>query len=112
MDSLSALIGHSLEMVCVNSNQIYFHFGTKSYLVVESRYRVSLGTDVPGVVRGVSDISQEVLRPLDRDVVTCSIEEDSTLKISFDGGCSIEAYKNAGYESYKVIIDGKEVFAV
>lgn len=113
MDVLKTLVGHSLEMVCFNSNQIYFHFGVNSYLVIESKYRVSYNMDVPGIVRIVPDISQEVLRPLDHEVVNFSSDEIGTLKIEFDGGCSIEAYKdNRGYESYKVVIDGEEVLAV
>ncbi len=82
-------------------------------MVIESKYRVSYNEEVPGIVRTVPDISQEVLRPLDLGVVSLSTDDSGTLKIGFDGGSSVEAYKdNRGYESYKVVIDGEEVLAV
>ncbi len=107
-----SLKGRYLEMVCFNANQVYFHFSGNSHIVLEARYCFwSKAITAPQIVSAPS-LPMDVIAVMDKGVLEYELRPSGTLRLVFENGYYFEAYKEDGYESYKVVIDGRELVSV
>ena len=101
--------GHTLEMVCINANQVYFHFNGDLSICAESAFWYERKDKTFSDVKIPLD-QLEVLQLLQRDVARAQIKKGDVLTLTFDNGVSLRFDPALGYESYRVLISGKEIF--
>lgn len=101
-------VGRTLEMVCINVNQVYFHFNDHLTICAESAFWYER-QDKNFDVRIPLD-QLEVLQLLEHDVARAQIKKSDVLTVIFDNGASLRFDPVLGYESYRVVVAGKEIF--
>jgi hypothetical protein len=124
-------VGRTLEMVCANATQVYFHFNDDLYVCAESAF----GFERPD--KRFSDVQIpldqcDVFQLLEHNIARARIKrnawftaisverdvaraETTTIKgdvliLIFDNGASLRFDPTPGYESYRVVVSGKEIF--
>jgi len=103
--------GRTLEMLCFNANQVYLHFGNKTYVCVDATYSLSpIGSDPK--VFDVPNVNIDLFKLIERTVTDATGAPDGTLTLVFDNGLVFRCYDSeSSYECY-TIQHGGEVTAV
>ena len=106
----NALVGRTLEMICFNANQIYFHFGQRDVICAESAFRFGRSgsgsklTDVP-----VPSQESDLMKTIEHRIVAASVSDGHILTLHFDEGSVLEFRDVWGtYESYSVTLGGRQ----
>ena len=106
----NALIGRTLEMICFNANQIYFHFGQHDVICAESEFRfgrsgtVSELADIP-----VPSLESDLMKIIEHEIVSTSVSDGHILILRFDDDSVLEFRDVWGnYESYSVTLGGRQ----
>jgi len=102
-------VGRTLEMVCINANQVYFHFNDHLMICAESAFWYERQDKSHSDVQVPLD-QLEVLQLLEHDVARAQIKKGDVLIVIFDNGASLRFDPVLGYESYRVVVAGKETF--
>jgi hypothetical protein len=105
----AVFVGRTLEMVCVNANQVYFHFNDDLMICAESAFWFERQDNSFSDVKIPLD-QLEVLQLLERDVARAQIKKGDVLTVTFDNGASLRFDPTPGYESYRVVVLGKDIF--
>ena len=124
-------VGRSLEMVCVNATQVYFHFNNDLYVCAESAFGFERQDKTFSQVQIPLD-QGDVFHLLEHNIARARIKKDDwftaicverdvaraetrTIKgdvliLIFDNGASLRFDPTPGYESYRVGVSGKEIY--
>jgi hypothetical protein len=106
----NALVGRTLEMICFNANQIYFHFGRHDIVCAESEFRYGR----PGAASELAAIpvpspESDLMKVIEQEIVSASVSDGHILILRFDGGAVLEFRDVWGtYESYSVTLGGRQ----
>jgi hypothetical protein len=101
--------GRTLEMVCINANQVYLHFNDDLYVCAEcSFWHETLGKIVSAVQ--IPPENCDILQLLEHTVQRARIKNGDVLILTFDNGTSLQLHPQPGYEGYRVVISGREIF--
>jgi hypothetical protein len=102
----------TLQMICVNANQVYFHFNTRLTICAESPFQY-YDLAVHGYVKEVclpfEDVS--VLKLIEQKIIAASITEMQNLFITFENRIRLGFLALERYESYRVLY-GKDEFII
>jgi hypothetical protein len=99
------LVGHTLEMVCFNQNQVYLHFDGKVTIAIESAfcYDSSERVEVPVRNSNLMELLGAVIGGVQGD-------EDGTLRLLFRNGQTLQVFDTTEqYESYTVTYGEKVI---
>lgn len=102
-------VGRTLEMVCVNSTQVCFHFNGDLMICAESPFCLERQDKSFSLAQIPLD-QLEVLHFLEKDVARAQIKKGDVLIVIFDNGASLRFDPTPGYESYRVVVSGREIF--
>lgn len=107
----SVVVGKTVELLCFAQFTIYIHLEGNVLLTVEgglehihAQTREAYSGESPIVHSGLMTILEGVVN-------SASIEENGNLSLAFSNGDSITVHKRVGYESYRLSVEGKELFA-
>jgi len=105
-------IGLTLEMVCVNANQIYLHFDRDVSLTIEDAYSLQDERfDILSQLRA-PEVRLDLFALIERSLVSATGEKSGTLILGFDNGAIFRCYDLSDqYESYR-ITNGNQVTIV
>jgi hypothetical protein len=95
-------VGLNVEMVCLNVNQIYVHFGPTVSLVIEAIFEFTVdGRTV--LVDSLPSGCGELAALLGQSVTSAVSTEDGTLTLSLSNGDGIRCWDSSEhYECYQV----------
>lgn len=100
----SFLVGHTLEMICFNWNQIYLHFDNQLTIKIEGEFsygpRLGDELDVKPVRMPITE--SKLMHLLERSISQATGNENGTLTIIFDNGHTLRCFESPGYESYEI----------
>ena len=106
------LVGHVLEMICFNANQVYFHFDGRISITAETTFvyerssTAGTGTEIV-----VPVMQSNLMQLLEHRVSETRLEEQHILTMIFDNGHSLRFFDTAPgrYESYRLTIGSKTI---
>ena len=102
----SVFAGRTLEMICFNANQVYFHFDNHIFICAEAPF--SFQSTMGAVEFGVPPTqSDQLLLLIERQISAASIAEQKILTIKFENGAELRFAPTHGYEAYRVTIGDK-----
>lgn len=103
------LLGRSLEQVCINENQVYFHFDKGLHIRIESAYAYRrVESDAIELLIEVPTFNANVLQLLGSSILQAAGTQDGTLILEFDKGQTLKIFDTSpNYESYTSDFDGK-----
>ena len=105
------LCHRTLEMVCFNLNQVYFHFSGGLTIVIEGQFGQKLSNESDEQLMEPPVQKSELMQLLEHSIVDASIESAGTLKLSFDHGHVLKCYdSNPNFESYRIELDGEVIY--
>jgi hypothetical protein len=102
-------VGPTLETVCINANQVYLHFNDALYLCAEC----SFWYETPDKIYSAVQVPLEncgILQLLEHHVRAARIKNGDVLILTFEQGASLHFHPQPGYEGYRVVISGREIF--
>lgn len=106
------LIGHRLEQVCFNENQISFHFNADVGITIEGGYSYQLATlAVSAPTAFVPASHSNLMELLGQTISRVEGTSDGTLALFFENGYQLRCFDDPHYESYQ-IRDGARVIIV
>jgi hypothetical protein len=104
------LVGRTLEMICFNANQIYFHFGLRDVICAESNFRFGhhgLACELMDIP--VPSLESDLMKIIEHNIVSASVSDGHILTLHFDDGSVLEFCDILGnYESYSVTLEGRQ----
>ncbi len=104
-------IGKALEMICLNANQIYLHFGNGISICTETPFlynKHSLDGDINTV--SIPPTNMDLLELLEQRVIDVAISEGTNLTLIFGGSKSLSFVEDQEpYESYKLVFGDKVI---
>lgn len=104
------LVGHCLEQICFNENQVCLHFDGMLSIVVESKlsYR-----DTPKSIDQVIEIPvrhSDLMLLLGQSILNCYGDDDGTLSMEFGNGSTLKCLDTSNqYESYRIINGNEDI---
>jgi hypothetical protein len=109
---ISVLNDHTLEMICFNANQIYFHFDGHISIVAETNFKYEQspgGNDTSEI--SIPATQSDLMKLLEHRVSNSLIEEQHILTIVFDNGHVLRFSDTAPglYESYRLTIGNRTI---
>jgi Family of unknown function (DUF6188) len=96
-------IGRTLQMVCVNANQLYLHFDKEVQLAIEAEY--SFQKEMSGLIskKNVPEVVLEIFGLIEQVIIAASSQPGGTLVLEFGDGSIFRCYDSSDlYESYKI----------
>jgi hypothetical protein len=98
------LVGRTLEMICFNENQIYFHFDEKLTIQVESSLGYQqLPTQEPEIIE-VPALQSSLMQLLGHSTTNAFGDNKGTLTLEFEDGQILQCLDDTPmYESYHII---------
>ena len=101
------LVGHILEMICFNANQIYFHFNDRIFITAETTFLYQKPPEYGGQNEiKVPAWDSDLMRLVEHRISMASVEDRHILTIEFDNGFMLRFSDTAPgvYELYKITI--------
>jgi hypothetical protein len=87
--------GEKLEVICVNENQLIFHFSNKLSIEILGKYKYSLGNI--GKVLIVPDICSELFQLIGACVASNRVSL-SSMVLQFENDATLKIYNDPHYE--------------
>ncbi|MEJ7623683.1 MAG: DUF6188 family protein [Pyrinomonadaceae bacterium] len=102
--STDFLLGRNLEQICINENQVYFHFDNQLFITVEGTYAYqNVESEAGELLIEVPRFDANVLQLLGSSVRKCASSPDGTLNLSFDNGQTLTMLDSSReFESYQI----------
>ncbi len=98
------LVGRTLEMICFNENQIYFHFDEKLTIQVGSSLRYQQGPRQAPETIEVPVLQSNLMQLLGRSTKKAFGDTKGTLTLEFEDGQILQILDDTPlYESYQII---------
>jgi hypothetical protein len=106
----NCFVGHALEMICVNANQIYLHFDGKTVITIESKYAVRKKQDANILVSEVPFVETKLFSLIEQKIIAATAREDGTLTLAFGNDFLLSCYDRSDqYESYQIKLGDKTI---
>jgi hypothetical protein len=102
-------VGRTLEMICFNANQIYFHFDHHLFITAETSFTFNKQGETIEVA--VPALQSGLMQLLEHHVSKVSLEEQHILILVFDNEHELRFADNAPglYESYRITIGDRTI---
>jgi len=98
-----------LEQVCINENQITFHFDCQIWITTETQFAYRTASGETNMCE-VPSLGGDYLGILGATVTASTSDSSGTLRLSFKNGCALEFLDTSDeYESYHINFDGKTI---
>ena len=105
------IIGNTIDMICLNSTQVYIHFGKNTYVAMEGQYDLLNNTNNTCEEYRAPYLPMDAHKLIDKKVICSKILRDKSLSIVVEGGITIIIRNNdTNYESYQLYINGRVIF--
>jgi hypothetical protein len=102
-------VGHSLEEICFNQNQIALRFDGNISLVIESAFCHQLTEESDAAIIDVPVAHSNILELLGHSVTDAAVVGQRTLVLIFDNGHRISVFDNLpDYEAFRIVLPDKE----
>ncbi len=99
----SFLVGHRLEMICFNSNQLYLHFDGQLTIKIEGEFSYDSGlgdSEAKPIHPPITE--SKLMHLLEHSISQAAGNEVGTLTIMFDNGHILKCFESFDYESYEI----------
>jgi hypothetical protein len=97
------LIGHWLEQVCFNENQIWFHFNGDVAIAIEGGYSYQPDTlPASAPTAFVPASNSNLMGLLGQTISRIEATGDGTLALFFENGHQLRCFDDPHYESYRI----------
>ena len=96
-------VGCALEMLCINTTQIYLHFSDQLSICVQASYSLQSNRDSQVRIVEVPMVEPDLFKLLEQLVIAASAREDGTLVLEFGNDFVFKCYDPTDlYEAYEI----------
>ncbi len=104
-------VSRALEMICLNANQVYLHFGNRISICTETPFLYNKhsphGDSIPV---SIPPTNVDLIELLEHRVTDVALSEGKNLTLLFDSGQSLSfVEEQEPYESYKLVFGDKVI---
>jgi hypothetical protein len=102
-------VGRTLEMICFNANQVYFHFDSRICIQAETSFTFEKPPAVAEITIPV--MQSDLMHLLEHQILKASAADQHILTLEFDDGSRLRFSDTAPgkYESYHVFIGDRRI---